>query len=239
MADDEGLVLSVRGEAHAMVAPDVVVLGGGVAVWQDSKQDALAGAAAALDRFTRDLSELGGVPLTVASERSPLTWSASSATTYVERDHNKETGRAEPTGRVVASVEVAVSVRHFALLDGLGRVFARHDHYNVRDITWLVDDDNPNWSRVRNEAIQASLRKGKDYAAALGAQLLRVDHVADTGLLGGSGDQPHIVRRAAAFASARGHGGEDVDTPSLDPVPQQLSAVIEARFRATAADVSD
>jgi len=34
------------------------------------------------------------------------------------------------------------------------------------------------------------------------------------------------------MAAAGGPGGDEVDTPSLDPVPQELTAVIEARFRA-------
>ena len=64
-------------------------------------------------------------------------------------------------------------------------------------------------------------------------------HVADTGLLGGTGDQLRHVKRSAAFVAAAGHAGGDVETPSLDPVPQELGAVIEARFRASAAGVSD
>lgn len=236
LAQEEGVVLSVRGEAQQSVAPDAVVLAGGISVWADSKPDALTTAASALDRLTAELSELGGSALAVSSERSALTWSAFSATTHAERDHDKSTGRHELTGRVLATVGVGVAVRDFALLDGLGRIFARHEGFNVRQVTWLVDDDNPGWSRARNEAIQAALRKGRDYAAALGVSLVRVEQVADTGLLGGSGDSPRLPQKFSAFAAAGvSYGSEDVDTPSLDPVPQDLSAVIEARFRTTPA----
>ena len=40
--------------------------------------------------------------------------------------------------------------------------------------------------------------------------------------------------RASATALDRLHrpGGEESDTPSLDPVPQELAAIIEARFTA-------
>ena len=60
-------------------------------------------AASGLDRLTAGLTALGAVALDVESERHPLTWSARAATTHVERDHNKKTGRYEPTGRVSAT----------------------------------------------------------------------------------------------------------------------------------------
>ena len=238
MTDEDGVILSVRGEAEVTVAPDSVALASGIVMWRDSKPDALSAAAAALGRFTADLSELGGVPLAVGTKRSTVTWSAFSATTRAEREHDKQTGRSELTGRVLATVGVAVTVRDFALLEALGRVLARHEELNVRNVTWEVDDDNPGWATVRTEAIQAGLRRGRDYAAALGVSLLWVEHVADTGLLGGTGENPRRVRAAALVATGGGHDANDVDTPSLDPVPQQLSAVIEVRLRATRADLS-
>ncbi len=237
MTDEDGVILSVRGEAAVAVAPDAAVLACSIAVWRDSRPDALTAAATALDRLTADLSELGGVPLSAGTKRSTMTWSAFSATTRAEREHDKQTGRFELTGRVLAAVGVAVTVRDFVLLESLGRVLACHDDLNVRHVTWQVDDDNPGWATVRNEAIHAALQRGQDYAAALGVSLLGVEHVADTGLLGRSGENPRRVRAAALVATGSGHDDGDVDTPSLDPVPQELSAVIEARLRATRADL--
>ncbi len=236
MADEEGVVLSVRGEAQRMVAPDSVVLAGSITAWRTSKPDALGAAAAALDRLTAELSGLGGVPLAVGAQGSALAWSAFSATTSAERHHDKETGGYEPTGRVVAAVDVGIAVRDFGLLDAVGAVFAGQEDFNVHQVTWNVDDDNPGWSAVRADAIRAALHKGRDYAAALGVSLSHVEHVADTGLLGGSGDGHRANRfSAAGLQAGGGHGGGDVDTPSLDQVPQELAAVIEARFRATPA----
>lgn len=110
---------------------------------------------------------------------------------------------------------------------------------NVRQVTWLVDDDNPGWSRVRNEAIQAALRMGRDYAAALGVSLASPCRTGSRHRAAGRvRRQPSPARKFSASAAAGGgHGGEDVDTPTLDPMPQDLSAVIEARFRTTPATV--
>jgi uncharacterized protein YggE len=232
LADDEGVMLSVRGEAQRTVAPDSVLLTGTITEWRDSKAGAVTGAAAARGSLLGELAQLGGVPLTVEAHRSVLTWSAFSATTQAEREHDPKTGRYELTGRVVATVQLGVGVRDFGLLDALGAAFARHEGFDVGQVRWDVDDDNPGWSAVRGDAIQAALRKGRDYATALGVSLSRVEHVADTGLLGGSGDGPqprHVAQAAFAFA------GQSVDTPSLDPVPQELTAVIEARFQASPA----
>lgn len=82
---------------------------------------------------------------------------------------------------------------------------------------------------VRAAAIQAAIRKGSDYATALGGSLRTVEHVADAGLLGGDGAQHRVASPMARAAAAA--GGEP-DAPSLDPVPQELVAIIEARLTA-------
>jgi hypothetical protein len=83
---------------------------------------------------------------------------------------------------------------------------------------------------VRAAAIRAAIRKGRDYAAALGGSLGRVEHIADAGLLGGSDSTS--VKFSSTSSRALISGGDDGDVPSLDPVPQDLTAVIEARFTA-------
>ena len=91
--------------------------------------------------------------------------------------------------------------------------------------------DNPAWPGVRAAAVQAAIAKGRDYAAALGGSLRGVEHLADAGLLGGGNTQPGLLGRHA-MARAASAGGEEPDAPSLDPVPQELAAVVEARFTA-------
>lgn len=135
---------------------------------------------------------------------------------------------------------VRIVVRSFDLLESLGAILARHEDLDVRWVTWQVDDENPSWSAVRADAIASALRKGRDYAQALGASLLAVEHLADTGLLGGSNGPNRVVQawHATSFWESGGSGDEP-DTPPLDPVPQELSAGVEARFRATPAALPD
>ncbi len=215
-----------------MVAPDYATVAATIASSRASKAEALRATAAALDRLTADLSGHGGVALEPATERHPLTWSAHSATTHPEHAYDERTGRHEPTGQVTAEVAAMIAVRAFELLDPLGAVLAAHEAVSVHQVGWYVDWDNPAWPDVRAAAIQAAIAKGRDYAAALGGSLRSVEHIADAGLLGGGDAQPRFTS-AVGFAARAGSGrGGESDAPSLDPVPQELAAVVEARLTA-------
>lgn len=231
MSETAGLLLSVRGEARREVTPDQAQVDVTVAASRGSKADAARAAAESLDGLTADLAALGAVALEVGTGRRPLTWSAQSMATYAERAHDRDTGEYLPTGQVIAAVAVVVGVRAFELLDALGAVLAGREAVTVQGVTWHVDWDNPAWRLVRADAVQAAIDKGRDYVAALGGTLRTVEHIADAGLLGGEASQFAFTggRVAARAASLR---GEEPDAPSLDPVPQELTAIIEARFTA-------
>ena len=224
-------MLSVRGEAGRLVDPDYAVLTGHIRVGRESKAAALADAAAAQSALTTDLSTLGAVAATVRTSRSALTWSVPSVTTEIEHGKHPD-GEYGPTGRIIATAALVVVVRDFTLLDDLGSALARQESLVLNGVSWEVDDDNPAWPEVRAEAIHAAIAKGRDYAAALGSVILGVDHIADTGLL--SGDSTFHHRRSVFASSVAIAGGGVPDSPSLDPVPQELVATIEARFTAAA-----
>jgi uncharacterized protein YggE len=231
MSDPAGLLLSVRGEARRMVPPDYALVAVMVSSTQGSKAEAIRAAAVALDSLTADLAGRGGVALDASTGRRPLTWSAQSVSTYEERARNPDTGEYERTGQMTAAVDVTIAVRDFGLLEALGAMLAAHGAVALHQVTWDVDWDNPAWAGVRADAVQAAIAKGRDYAAALGVALRGVEHVADAGLLGGSSSESGAGgRRMVAFSAAAGREGPD--TPSLDPVPQELAAVIEARLTA-------
>ena len=225
------MLLSVRGEARRAVAPDYATVAATIASSRASKAEAVRATAAALDRLTADLGAHGGVTLEADTERHPLTWLAHSATTHPEHAYDQRTGRHEPTGQVTAEVAVMIAVRAFELLDPLGAVLAAHEAVSVHQVSWYVDWDNPAWPDVRAAAIQAAIAKGRDYAAAFGGTLRSVEHIADAGLLGGD-NQPRFTGAVGYAARAGSRGGGEPDAPSLDPVPQELTAIVEARFTA-------
>jgi uncharacterized protein YggE len=230
MNDASNALLSVRAEARQLVAPDYALVDGQIEHTAGSKAETVRLAASSVDSLTTDLAVLGGVPFEESAQRRPLTWSVHSSATREERYHDRETGRSERTGQATATVALRVTVRDLDLLDAVSGVLAAHQSLNVHAVTWHVDWDNPAWPQVRAAAIQAAISKARDYAAALRGTLHHVEHVADAGLLGGDAVtyQPvHLTARAMS-AGAAGPG-----TPALNPVPQELIAAIDARFRTT------
>ena len=236
----QGAVLTVRGEATRRVAPDVAVLSGSITRTESSKAEALAATAAAQGRLTEDLSRLGAVPLALDSEDEPLTWSAYSTSTQAETRYNTETQRPEETGRVIATVRITVAARDMARLKELSAALAHHESFHIHHVSWQVDDNNPGWTEVRRDAIHAAMRRARDYAEALGTSLAAVEQVADTGLLEGSPRrEPSAVGAPMMLASRAAFDPEDAaDAPSLDPVPQTVWAVVEARFLTAAATLA-
>jgi hypothetical protein len=93
MSEAAGLLLSVRGEARRVVAPDHAQVDVAIAVSQGSKAEAARAAAEGLDGLTADLAALGAVALEAGTSRGPLTWSAQSMATYAERAHDQDTGQ--------------------------------------------------------------------------------------------------------------------------------------------------
>jgi uncharacterized protein len=237
MNDEGSPLLSVRAEARQLVAPDYAVVDGLIEYTGGSKAEAMQSVTASLDRLIADLSALGAVPFDEGTGRSPLTWSAHSSVSREERYRDKDTGRLQRTGEVSATVALRIAVRDLGALDDLTGALSAHPSLNVRAVTWHVDWDNPAWSQVRAAAISAAIRKARDYATALGASLQHVEHIADAGLLGGDGGRYQPIRPGSNPAQLASFGVEQSGTPALNPVPQELIATIEARFRSTDVDL--
>lgn len=228
MADQ--MLVSVRGEAERTVAPDYVTLHCGLRTIGSSKVDALGQLRQVQQALVGVLAQLGGTPLTVQSRRAPLTWSLGSVNTYDENDFDRDTGHHGPTGRIVAEATLMVTSRSLARLNDLGDALASVRNAHVGGIGWHVDTDNEQWRAVRTDAIEAAIAKGRDYAAALGGTVRSVEQIADAGLLSSGPGDPYVRHGAVVQAAAASLGYEDGAGPSLDPVPQVIRAVVEARL---------
>lgn len=222
-------MVSVRGEARRTVAPDYASFQCGLRGGGRSQAEALAAVRQTQDAIVGALEQLGGVALTAQTGRARLTWSVGTMNTRRGRKFDKATGRSTPTGRIRANAALLVVARDFALLDPVRQALAQQDRLRIHGIGWSVDDDNPAWPVVRADAIAAAITKGSDYAAALGGSIDSVEHIADAGLLSGEPSRfpmpLHAGWQADTLSGTGGTGG-----PSLTPVPQELSAVIEARL---------
>lgn len=240
MTAESATLLSVRADAQLEVAPDEAALDYTVGVIEDEKAAALRVLGHLVDAATGALRDLGGVVREAGDQRRALVWLVRSMHTSPEMRWDQRQRLHVRTGKVSANAALLVVVRDFGLLDRVGTALAGHQHVHLQYVGWLVDHDNPGWQRVRAAAIDAALVKARDYAAALGGGLLRTEHVADVGLLGGpGGDFTHEPRARAALAMGAPPGsGDEENGPSLDPVPQELHASIEARFTAAVEPLS-
>lgn len=230
MTEAAGPLVSVRGEARESVQPDAARVSGRLVAIRPDRVSALAAAAEMTDRLTRELVALGGAPLSTGTLRHPLTWSLYDTGSEEEWDQSGKsaTGR---TGNLVAVVWVALTTRDLEGLQRLTAALSPLDGLSLSGVSWIVDEDNPAWPRVRAAAISAAVAKARDYAAALGSALVGVDHLADPGLLGGAdGSSGGWAGRPSGYVMEQEGGGGK--TPSLTPVPQELVAVVDGRFRA-------
>ena len=231
---EDQILLSVRGEAASTVDPDVGTLRLSLSVIAGGKAEASIEAGRAVEAALSGLAALGGEPRTAETAKAPLTWSTTSVSSYREMGNIGPTGGYGPTGRHVSGAQIEIRVRDYSLLEALQAVLDGHDTLQLLFVNWQVDPTNPAWQDVRSGAIKDAVRRARDYAGALGGRLVRIQHVADLGLLGAN--QPLSTVRLAAAAPVQPQGGPAA--PHLDPAPQLLTAAIEARFIAVGVDLA-
>jgi hypothetical protein len=105
----------------------------------------------------------------------------------------RKTGRHQPTGQVTAAVAVVITVRAFGLLDALG---ARPGRPRSSQRAGRRLAGGLGQSRLAGRAaaaIQAAIRKGRDYAAALGGSLRSVEHIAGLCTCRAATSRPYIT----------------------------------------------
>jgi len=84
------------------------------------------------------------------------------ATTQIERRHDKETGRSEPTGRLAVSGALAITIGDFELLDALGSVLAGDERLDVWQVVGNVDDDKqPNEVGLESATMARTLHRSR------------------------------------------------------------------------------
>lgn len=220
-------LISVRAEARHEVQPDYVRVYTTLSTVARDKTAAHDAAVAALHAVTDDLAALGGLVRTADTRRHPLVWTAGAIRTHAggKRD---ESGARQRRHR--STLDLRIVVRDFALLERIDRITTSHEAMSMDYASWGVDDDNAGWPIVRAAAIEAALRKGQDYAVALGGEILAVEQIADAGLLGET--EGHHMKAASRVFVAQSDDVES-DSRSLDPEPQRLEATIDARFVAS------
>jgi hypothetical protein len=205
-------IIAVRGEVFREVEPEIARFSVTVQAAARDRQEALG----LLTERVRSLRELmDGYPGAIeARETTGL---------HVYPDRKQSTDKVRGYR---GAVTTTVTVTDFAVLGELMLRLSNQDQTAVSGPWWELRRGSPVHREARTAAIGDAIERARDYAAALGAQVLRLVELADAGL----GNRTSEFR-GVAFASTA-PGGAPGGAPQLDlePQRQQIQAQIEARF---------
>jgi uncharacterized protein YggE len=146
------------------------------------------------------------------------------------RPQFKDGGR--PRERVtgyLAGAALTAAVVDFALLGDLVLRLADRELVSLQGPFWELRPGSEAYRRARTEAVRDARRRAEEYAAAAGARLTGLVEIADTGL----STPEHVPMAAGMFRSAAEKSVADEISFEVEPVPQTVSATVEARFTAT------
>ncbi|MEV0563334.1 SIMPL domain-containing protein [Dactylosporangium sp. NPDC050588] len=133
------------------------------------------------------------------------------------------------------SVSTTVVVKDFAALGEMLLTVANQDQTHVHGPMWSLRPDSPVFKEVRRDAVADAIVRGKEYADALGAQVVDLLELSDPGLSRGSESFAQFQAYDAGAMKRASYGGP---APlELDPQRQRVRAEVEARFTITAPTV--
>lgn len=131
------------------------------------------------------------------------------------------------------TVRIQATLTDFDALGELATLLADLGHIRVQGPWWTLRPDSPAHRRAREEAVRCALRRAREYAAALGAELTALLELSDTGAEPG----PPVPFRGAALAGGFRSfaAGSDEDAPPLrlEPERQTVFAQVTAHFTMT------
>jgi uncharacterized protein YggE len=126
------------------------------------------------------------------------------------------------------SVATSVTVTDFAVLGELMLHLAGQDQTSVAGPWWALRPGSPVHREARREAIADALERAREYAAALGARVVGLIELADSGLSA----QPMARQDGAVTLGYRAVAASaEVPQFDLEPRRQEVRAYVEARLR--------
>lgn len=137
-----------------------------------------------------------------------------------------EKARRERVRSYQGRVHVAASVGDFTVLGELVSGLAELEMTRVEGPRWALRPDSAAYREARQQAVREAVKRAREYAGALGAELLALVELADPGAE--EGPFPGRAAARAAFAGGDGEGGAPV--LDLEPQRQTVQAWVNARF---------
>ncbi|MGI5238087.1 SIMPL domain-containing protein [Dactylosporangium sp. CA-139066] len=158
---------------------------------------------------------------------------------YGEAIERRETGglhvfpesgrRGERVTAYQGSVSTTVIVKDFAALGEMMLAAAGQDQTQVHGPTWSLRPDSPVHRESRAAAVADAIARAREYAAALGAEVLELIELADPGL----GGRVEVATYQAGYGRPGIMSKSSAADLELDPQRQRVYAAVEARFTIT------
>lgn len=204
-------VVAVRGEAWREVEPEIATFAVSVTVFNRERQETLRRLASGVDSVRAILDEYRD-----AVEKRET------AGMYV---YPQTKGSAERVIAYRGSVTTTVTVSDFTVLGDLMLRLANTEQSAVAGPWWALRPGSPAHRDARQAAIADALERAREYAAALGARIVRLIELADSGL----NAQP-VTRGGFRAMALKGGGAGEAPQIDLEPQRQNVGASVEARF---------
>ncbi len=212
--------VAVRGEARLEVDPEIARLGISVSARGTDRHQAL-----------HDLTRRNQHVLDLLASYGPAVEKTETGT-FTLTPQLTEKGRNERVRAYHGHVHITATLADFTALGELATRLAELDLTRVDGPWWSLRPDSPAHRAARQQAVREAVQRAREYAAALGADLVALVELADTGAenaLPGLPPDPGGIMRSA------GYGGGPAPAPALDLEPQRqtVCAHVNARFTMT------
>ncbi|MFC5723061.1 SIMPL domain-containing protein [Streptomyces gamaensis] len=143
-----------------------------------------------------------------------------------------EKSRRERVRSYLGTIHLTATVNDFTALGELATRLADLDLTRVEGPWWALRPDSPVHGEARQQAVREAVRRAREYATALGAELTALVELADTGAENERPlpyPAPHMMRTAFA-----GTVPDEAAAPlDLQPQRQSVHAQVSARFTMT------
>ncbi|MBB5933566.1 SIMPL domain-containing protein [Streptomyces zagrosensis] len=210
--------VAVRGEANLQVDPEIARIGIAVSARGTDRRGAI-------DHLTRRNNHVLDLVKTYGEAVEKLETGAFSITPQLT-----DKGRHERIRAYHGRVYLTATLADFSALGELTTRLADLELTSVDGPWWGLRPDSPAHREARQQAVREAVKRAREYAEALGAQLSAIVELADIGAENAPLPAPGMHRAAAA-----GYGGSAESAPALDLEPQQQTvyAHVNARFTMT------
>lgn len=213
------LDITVRGTAEQRHPAERAIVSMAAAIEGGDKQQAFAEALAIQEPLTAQLKGL-------VELQAVQTWSSDQVRVFSHRPWEADGKRGEVVH--VARLQVRAEFVDFERLSGFLDHWSGVEGIDISGISWDVTAKNRRSyeADVRKAAVEDAVAKAQSYADAVRRGRVVAVQLADPGMLGGPGDAPAPMMKAASADMMGGGGAELVLTP--DEIVIQVE--VDARF---------